>query len=287
MIPVARLKHNLDFNKNLGELIEVMKLAATLQFNQFRLQREPFANFNVFLEKAFLGSFPDKKQLKNKFLEPLQAVQDKPSAVILVSSDEGFLGELSAVLVNKFLERRQVQDEVIVLGQQGANYLSDLKIAFEAFPSVSDKLEFKQIEALRDYVLGLYSRGAISKVYIVYARFLSITSQQIESEPLLPLSESFFSQGGEKKRGEFLIEPDVDSAIESWVRLWFFSKLYQIFWSSKLAEFAARIMHLEGSIQELTRINQRLRLEYFKYLHALSDKTIREVSASRLVRRAG
>jgi len=41
-------------------------------------------------------------------------------------------------------------------------------------------------------------------------------------------------------------------------------------------------MHLEGSGQELTRINQHLRMEYFKYLHGLSDKTIREIAAARM-----
>lgn len=287
MIPVSRLKQNLDFNKNLGELIEVMKLASTLQFNQFRLQREPFVNFNISLEKALINSLSAKLPLRNKFLEQPKNIQGRPSAVILISSDEGFLGELNAVLVNKFLERKQAQDEAIVLGQQGANYLEGLKINFEVFPSISDKVEVKQIETLRDYILGRYAKGDFSRVHIVYARFLSVTSQQIESEPILPLSESFFVQPENKKGGDFLIEPDIDSVVEAWVKLWFFSKLHQIFWSSRLAEFAARIMHLEGSIQELTRTNQRLKLEYFKYLHALSDKTIREVSASRLIKKAG
>jgi len=50
-----------------------------------------------------------------------------------------------------------------------------------------------------------------------------------------------------------------------------------------LAELAARIMHLEGSIQELSKVDQNLKLDYFKYLHGLSDKTIREIYASRLV----
>ena len=45
MIPVGKLKSNLQFNKNLGDLVEVMKLAATLQFNQFRSKQEPSEDF--------------------------------------------------------------------------------------------------------------------------------------------------------------------------------------------------------------------------------------------------
>lgn len=283
MIPVAKLKQNLDFNKNLGELIEVMKLAATLQFNQFRANRQPSVDFISLFESTY-GHIAENKT-RNIFLESSTRDADSASAIILISSDEGFLGELNTILVNKLIEKRHSDDTVIVIGEQGANYLRELNIDAVPFASITDKLEFKQIEALRDYVLERYVKGEVARVHVIYARFVNITSQQIESEDLLPLSASFFPQS-ERKKGEFLIEPDLDSVIEGWVKLWLFFKFYQIFWLSKLAEFAARIMHLEGSIQELNRINQRLKMEYFKYLHGLSDKTIREISASRLVRKS-
>jgi len=41
-------------------------------------------------------------------------------------------------------------------------------------------------------------------------------------------------------------------------------------------------MHLEGSTQELSHMNQRLAFNYFRQVHAVSDKTIREISASRI-----
>ncbi len=287
MIPVAKLKQNLDFNKSFGGLIEIMKLAATLQFSQFRSQNEPFSDFRVFLEKALSNCFSNRSYLQNKFIDSLETAQDRPSLIVLISSNEGFLGELNSALVSKFYDNMKKQDKIIVVGQQGENYLQESKIDFESFPYLGDKVEFEQINALRDNIFGRYAKGDIYKVHVVYAHFVNISFQQIESEILLPLSDVFFTQAKNIKWGEFLIEPDVDSVIESFVKLWLFFRLYQIFWTSKLAELSARIMHLDGSIQELTRINQRLKLEYFKYVHALSDKTIREISSSRLIKRMG
>lgn len=279
MIPVAKLKVNLEFNKNLGELIEVMKLAATLQFNQFRSQQEPFAEFLSSLEITFNSILP--LQLNSKFLNPAPGL---PAAVILVSSDEGFLGELNALLVNKLMDTRQPQDRIIVLGRQGADFLEELKVNFVKLPSPGEKLEFSQIQKLRDEALAPYLNKEIGKIQIIYARFINITMQQVESETLLPLP-GFTSSVSASEPKDIIIEPDVDSVIQGLVKLWLGFRFYQIMWSSKLAEFAARIMHLEGSIQELNRINQHLKLEYFKYLHSLSDKTVREISASRLLRR--
>ena len=78
-----------------------------------------------------------------------------------------------------------------------------------------------------------------------------------------------------------MVEPSFGSVIEILVELWMGVKLLEIFWSSKQSECAARIMHLEGSTQELTQLNRKLTFEYFRQVHSLSDKTIREISVSR------
>ena len=52
MINIAQLKQNLDFNRDLGELIEIMRLASTSQFNQFRSYRPAWPEFSASLEKA-------------------------------------------------------------------------------------------------------------------------------------------------------------------------------------------------------------------------------------------
>lgn len=277
MIPVAKLKHNLEFNKNLGELIEIMKLAALLRFNQFRAQQEPFADFLLSLEGVF--NFFSGQSRRNIFLDQ---VPDLPAAIILISSDEGFLGDLNTLLVNKLTQVKKSEDEIIVLGQQGADYLEELNFKFIAFASPSEKLEFSEVLPLREHIFTRYRERKIGRVEIIYSRFVNITSQQIESEALLPVPLSF---SGRSPYSEFIIEPDFGLVFEGWVKLWLGFRLYQIYALSKLAEFAGRIMHLEASTQELTRIGQHLNLEYFKYRHSLSDKAIREISASRLLRR--
>jgi F-type H+-transporting ATPase subunit gamma len=278
MIPAAKLKQNLKFNKNLDELIEVMKLAATLQFNQFRGRQEPREDFLSSLEEMF--SLIPGQSINNVFLNPQR---ESLTAIILVSSDEGFLGELNVLLVNRLTEIKAAQSEVIVLGRQGGEYMSELNMDFTAFATPSEKLEFKDVEPLRDYVFNRYRKGEISKIQIIYPRFVNIAVQQIESEILLPLPLPLATVT--KTNEEIIIEPGFNSVIEGCVKLWLGFRMYQIFWSSKLAEFAARIMHLEASMQELKRINQHLELEYFKYLHSISDKAIREISASRLLQR--
>ena len=276
MIPAGKLKSNMEFNRNLGDLIEVMKLAATTQFNQFRLREEPEADFIRQLDQVFgvlLSS-----GISSDLLTPKESL---PALILLVSSDEGFLGELNFLLVNKLMDMKRPQDSVVCVGEQGARYLREIKINFSFFDSPGERIDSEKIGKIRDYIFKQYLSRSVGKVYVVYSRFINITSQQTELEALLPLSQGASFTG--KPLRNLLIEPDEQSIIEGWIKLWLNFRFYQIFWSAKLAEFAARIMHLEGSVQELRKINTHLRLEYFKYLHGLSYKSIRELSASRLL----
>ncbi|MFY9403009.1 MAG: FoF1 ATP synthase subunit gamma [Candidatus Omnitrophota bacterium] len=276
MIPVGKLKTNLQFNKNLGNLIEVMKLAATSQFNQFRLRREPSSEY-IKLLGDFFGTLLSIG-VDNDLLRPKEGL---PSLLVLVSSDEGFLGELNFLLVNSLLNTVRRNDIIACSGILGANYLKEVQIDFSYFNSPGEKLDTKALASLRDYILNLYLKKKVGRVYIIYPKFVNIGAQQIEVEVILPLFQDYHARITPIQ--DLLIEPNLKSVIEGWVKSWLDFRLYQIFWLSKLSEFAARIMHLEGSVQELKRINSRLNIEYFKYLHALSDKSIREITAARLI----
>jgi len=265
------------FNKNLGDLIEVMKMAATLQFNQFRVHEEPAENFYTLLNEAY-NAFPSDA-LKKSFPKPSKNL---PGIMVLISPDGGFLGELNTLLINRLLDSKRPEDEVVVLGQQGINYLSEFKANFTSFESPGEKLDPQKIGLLRDYLVKRFFNQEVSHINVVYSRFVNISVQQPEMEVLLPLERK---PEVEDKKKEIVIEPNIRLAMEGWIKLWLDFRFYYIFWSSKLAEFAARIMHLEGSVQELTRINQNLRMEYFKYLHGLSDKSIRELSSARVLRK--
>ena len=57
--------------------------------------------------------------------------------------------------------------------------------------------------------------------------------------------------------------------------------LVDIFGMSRLAELAARSVHLEGSSQELQRRGKTLQLRYFRERHEVIDRSMRELFASR------
>jgi ATP synthase F1 gamma subunit len=205
-----------------------------------------------------------------------------PSCTVVITTDEGFSGDLNTLLINAALTARDVAGggPLVVLGSRGASALTELNESFVAFPGVSEDIDRTHVTRLQRYVVKGYLSGTFGRVLIVYAKFVSVTSQHVEEELLLPSRALFGTKAIQRDAG--FIEPSVDEVVEGLVNLWLSVTIAGIFVSSKLAECAARVMHLEASDQELSRMSHSLARQYVKHLHELADTSIREISTSRL-----
>lgn len=278
MIPLVQLKQNLEFNDNLRGIIDVFKVAAAVQLRQLQnatLLYEPF-------ERALFESLRILDIRGSR--HPLLTHRAKlPSCVTVITSDEGFAGDLNARLIDAALDSRQAarHDELVILGERGASRLEELNHPFVFFPGIGEEVKRDQVTKLRRYLLRAYLRGKYGRLLLIYAKYAGVTSQQVEVELLLPCRALFGAEPAARER-QGLVEPSVERVMEELVTLWLEFTLAKMFVSSKLSEVASRVMHLEGSDQELSRVNQQLGLHYVKHLHALADKSIREISTSRM-----
>ncbi|MDP3723202.1 MAG: FoF1 ATP synthase subunit gamma [Candidatus Omnitrophota bacterium] len=279
MVPLAQLKQNLEFNRSLGGIVDVLKVSAAVQLR--RLQGgvhfyEPFAQQ---LREA--ARLLDVRGIEHPFVV---ARQDLPSCTVVITSDEGFAGELNTLLINAALDTRDAarSDQLVVLGERGASALEELNESFVAFPGVPEELDAAHVAALKRYLVEGYLAGRFGRVVVVYAKFVSMTSQHIEEEQVLPSRALFEAARPARPVHPCFVEPSMEQVIEGLVSLWLDVTLSALFVSSKLAELAARVMHLEGSDQELSRMQHQLGLQYVKHRHALADTSIREISTARL-----
>ena len=291
MLPIGKLKSNLEFNKSLGGIIEALKIAASLQLRQFQ-EKKP-------LYEGFLKEFNDCLAMieSKKSSHPFFRVRrDLPRCIVGVTSDEGFLGELNTLIINALLDQRKFKDKdkIVVLGERGSGYLEDMDIHCVAFPGIKDEVSLTEVDNLKNYLVKEYLTGGFGDVVVVYPKFISVTTQRVDILQLIPFSFEVISQiqdaNKEAKRPvtrfeDLLLESSASDVIDGLMNLWSRYILSDIFCSSKLSELSARLMHLDGSEQELTQVNKRLKLEYFRHVHTLADQTIREISASRFVRK--
>ncbi|MCK4994248.1 MAG: F0F1 ATP synthase subunit gamma [Candidatus Omnitrophica bacterium] len=280
MRSIARLKNDLSFNKTLEEMIDILKITTAVQLRRLQDERKREGRFLSQLHDSF-SILKKGKAVNHPFF---QRDREEPCCIVVITSDEGFLGELNSLLMNTALkEKNSGNDTLIVLGERGANYLDGLQEPYLFFSGIGEKVESSEADNLKRYLSEKYLKGQFNRVLIVYAEFVSISVQQIKVHMLLPVPvlELPFSPEDAGRKEEIIIEPSSEAIIEGLMNLNLNYTIYNIFYSSKLSEFSARLMHLEKSSQELVCINRKLFLEYYKNLHFIADKRIREVLAAR------
>jgi F-type H+-transporting ATPase subunit gamma len=278
MLSLVNLQKDRKLVGELHNVIDVLKGFSIMQLRTLQ-QREWDKSFAENLEDTF--RILDLKYIVHPFLKDNP---DLPKAIVVLTSDEGFTGELNTLLIEEAQIRWKLRDELVILGERGVNFLRSRGREFVEFKRQREKeLTYDDAKNLTAYLTRNYLGRVFGRVDFIYPRFISLTKQIVVTQRVLP----FHPQKAIKKRKAVprgaIIEPNLKSLVDILVRLWLMQVIYEIFREAQLAQTAARILQLEGSSQELSVRESKLRQQYFKRLHAINDSKIHEILASRLV----
>jgi len=294
MALLSQLRRDLRFNAEFLQLIQTLKNIAASQYHTLEREKERFADFMA----QFTGFFQVVDMVHQD--APLVNVMTDVVGIVLVTSDSGFMGGLNAGVIQAGYDVQGIlpatQIRYIVIGDKGASKLSEGGRDFKAFPGISPETRYEQAMEIRDYIVKEVSEKRIGKVVVVHPRPISFTQQTIDTFNLLPCGELFdraslpasSSAVPSSAAGKLIASArkvTVESSFEDMAvylaEVWVASKLYEVFEDSKLAEFAARAMHLEDSVQKLEKEHKKLKHQCFRAAHELVDKSMRESFSSR------
>ena len=289
------LKKELQFNSELLNLIDTLKNIAGAEYHTMEKEKERF--------DAFLEAFPNFFRVVNlvDMDDPLVRVVSDVLGVVIVTSDSGFMGGLNQGVMRKALELYEElpPDKVslVVVGEKGATAIGDGGREFKFFPGIVRNTIYEQAVDVKNYLVEQVVAGNMGKVIITYPKPVSFTAQTIEADSLLPCSELFERVAEVKeeakaeeeakerrinvKTDKVVVESSFADMLQYLAGVWLSSRLSVVFEDSKLAEFSARAMHLEGSHQTLQKDHKELKHKTFKAVHEQIDKGMRESFAAR------
>lgn len=277
MIPLITLKKDVQFNVWFAKIVDAMKGIASARF--YMLQRR-LSLFEAFSDAA--GSILAGMHLQgldHPFLKPVS----QRTSIVLVTSDEGFLGGLNAQIVSAGLQEAGDNPLITIIGSQGRTYVRDANNRAVIFPGVAETTRFQSAVSVRNHIVKQVLSGQCGRVLIAYARALSFAVQKVHVEPLIPCT-SWIETSKQPGQGiGMLWESNPTDIVEYVVTGWLAHRLDEIFALSRLAEFSARAVHLEGSYQELQRQGKKIKSQYLRTRHEVIDRSIREISTAAIL----
>ena len=287
MPTVTDIKKDMEFYQDFSSLIEALKAITVSQFHALENKIRTFDEFAAILESFF--SLIDIETVKHPFVQKRGAAL----GVIAVTSNSGLLGGLNnRVMFAALNYMRNFKNKLIVVGTQGERIVRGYDVSYEFFPGPEDEDRYVRALELRNYIIREVIYRRLGAVKVIYPFASSITRQKIIEVDLLPVTEwprEHLGPGDPLNAGQkadelaydFILESSVGSIIEYLAYLWIGHRLYEIFQFSRLAEYAARIIHLEESSQRIKEIDEKLKLQYFRARHEIIDQQMRELFSAR------
>lgn len=275
MKTLAKIKEDLEFNQGLTSLVETLKTIAVAQYKSLEQKLKVFEEFTPAIDSFF--ELIDPNVVNHPFIKPRKESQ----IAVAITSDSGFLGALNVQVINTALaELEKIGGKLVVIGERGKIYVRGTGVPAAYFPGINDENRYAQAMQLRDYVLEKVLSEGFGYVKIIYPKPLSFTVQRVEVESILP----YFSDKEKTApilTGDIIMESPPEKAIEYLINLLMGHKFYEILGMSRLAEFAARYIHLEESAHKIKGIDKKTKLEYFRVRHEIVDRGMRELFAGR------
>jgi len=279
MPSITTIKNEREFYEDFHMLINVLKTIAISQFHSLERKIQTYEELINAVESFF--AMLDLNSIDHPFVHPNE---DAPLGIVAITSDRGLLGGLNhRVMTAAFGYMKDSHNQLIIVGQQGQNFVHGLNIFFKGFIVGEDEKRFFRALELRDYIIGEVLGGRIGPVKVLYPFAQSIQVQNIMEIDLLPCTKWPEKEGVQwNEFGEdIILESYPTDLVEYLVYLSMGQKLFEILQSARLAEFAARTVHLEDSSEKIKDIDSKLKLKYFRARHEVIDQQMRELFSAR------
>lgn len=281
MPSLQKTKEEMHLNLYMMDLMETLKGIAVAEYWALFKKQGHFKRFT----DAFNGFFNilDFSSVDHPF-----ARNTGKLVILMITSNEGFMGGLNARVINAALAHKEAEDAAfITIGEQGAIQLGALNRQFKAFPGIVLEECYNPAVQLRNYIVEEAGKGTLNRLVVYYPKSISFMVQRVEELTILPCTELFKRKeklAPEEVEG-LIIESSLYDMIQYLVETWIIQKFYEIFEESKLAEFSARTVHLEESFQLLQERGKGIRFQYLRSWHELIDKGMRDIFSAQIIRR--
>ncbi|ANS45485.1 MULTISPECIES: F0F1 ATP synthase subunit gamma [Serratia] len=202
---------------------------------------------------------------------------------LVVSTDRGLCGGLNINLFKRLLSEMKgwsekgVEADLALIGSKAASFFGSVGGNVVAqVTGMGDKPSLSDLIGPVKVMLQAYDEGRLDKLYIVSNKFVNTMSQEPQIVQLLPLPPS---DDGELKKTswDYLYEPDPKVLLDTLLRRYVESQVYQGVVENLASEQAARMVAMKAATDNGGSLIKELQLVYNKARQASITQELTEI----------
>jgi len=267
--------------RDLVELVQVLKDIADMKFHDLFAKRGGFQRFGESFAEFF------RRLDTVNVSHPLISNTNTDVCIVVVTTEEGFIGDLNNKVVTRALEVREEYPaaKFVTVGRKGVMKLEMMGVKSEkTYEDLAEKTLYDIAVLLKDHLVGQVMSGAYGKVIIVYPWPKDLQTVRARVVKLLPADFIFQKQAQTVESFTKVIEEsDPLDVIGYLAGLWASSKIYEVMLDTSIAAVAAQSQQLDTSLMNVKKEAAGVKLKWRKARKNDIDKSLRETFSSRLM----
>ncbi|WP_457913672.1 F0F1 ATP synthase subunit gamma [Candidatus Gillettellia adelgis] len=282
MISGKEIHSQISSVKNMQKITKAMELVAASKMRksqEFMISGRPYAEaMHKVIGHLTLG----KLEYQHPYLKKRDVQR---VAYLVVSTDRGLCGGLNVNLFKQLLsEMKQwyeqgVETDLALIGSKAVSFFSSIDANIIAqIRCIGDKLSLLNLIGFIKIILQAYDQGSLDKLYIISNKFTNIMSHYPRIVQLLPLP-FFDDEEVNTTHWDYIYEPDPQVLLDTLVRRYIESQVYQSIIENLASEQAARMVAMKAATDNGGSLIKELQLVYNKARQAGITQELSELVA--------
>jgi len=276
----SKVKVELVEAKDLVDLIQVLKDVADMKYHAMLTQKGKFNRFSESFGEFFnLMQFSEVKH-------PLVANDNPVTVIVVVTTEQGFVGDLNSKVMARTLEEIEKHPNgiMVVVGKRGIMKFEQMGLKSEkSYEEIEAKGLYETAIELKDYLVDLVMSNKVGRVVAIHPWPKDYTLIKPRLVKLLPCGEVLPQKQTIEQFQQVLEESDPIDMTGYLANLWITSKLYEVFYDTNMAAAAAQTQQLDSSLGKIKKERDLVKLRWRKARKNDIDKSLREVFSARMM----
>ena len=306
MANLKELKIRIGSVKNTQKITKAMKMVAASKLRRAQERAEGTRPYSRKLQQIIQNLSEsivetNRPELLSGRKDESGQQYSKKHLMIVTSSDKGLCGGFNSSLIKgakKRIEELVAEGKEIKVISIGKKAREVLKSAYEdsivsQFDAAKGKqVEFEEADDIAKLAIGLFEKGEVDSVELVFARFVNPLVQTVTFRSLIPLEisdveandnkeeeDDFSRKKEESVSSVYEYEPDEETILRSLLPKNISVQIYRALLENSASEQGARMTAMDNATKNASEMINKLTLEYNRTRQAAITTELTEIVA--------
>ncbi|WP_193017165.1 F0F1 ATP synthase subunit gamma [Proteus sp. FME41] len=280
MAGAKEIRSKIGSVQNTQKITKAMEMVAA---SKMRKTQERMAASRPYAEtmRSVIGHLAlGNLEYKHPYLEEREV---KRVGYLVVSTDRGLCGGLNINLFKKLLadmkvwSEKGVQVDLALVGSKATSFFGSVGgNVVGQVTGMGDEPKLSDLIGPVNIMLQAYDEGRLDKLYVVANKFINTMAQEPKILQVLPLPAGDDEELKEKS-WDYLYEPDPKALLDTLLRRYIESQVYQSVVENLASEQAARMVAMKAATDNGGDLIKELQLVYNKARQASITQELTEI----------